>query len=95
MNEVLDEIRDAYELWGIKLEGVATYGTYYRLRCGRCGSLLGTVGDKLLSGMARQMLNEQFDLYACGLMGCSCGYQAQRASEIDPVRAQAAREKLG
>lgn len=94
MNEIVGEIRDAYQLWGIKVEGVATYGTYYRLRCGRCGNLLGTVGDKLLSGMARQMLADQFDLFASGLMGCSCGYQQERAQAIDPSRAQAARERL-
>jgi len=95
MSEIVDEIRDAYQLWGIEVEGVATYGTYYRLRCGRCGRLLGTVGDKLLTGMARRMLDDQFDLYAGRLMGCECGYQAERAGEIDPVRARAAREKLG
>jgi len=89
MNEILDEIRDAYALWGIELV-VATYGTYYRLRCGRCGSLLGCVGDKLLPAMAKEMLNGQFDLYAAGLMGCKCGYQAERARALDPVRAEAA-----
>lgn len=94
MSEILDEIRDAYALWGIELV-VATYGTYYRLRCGRCGSLLGCVGDKLLPGMAKDLLNGQFDLYATGLMGCKCGYQAERARAIDPARADAARANLG
>jgi hypothetical protein len=90
MSEVLDEIRDAYELWGIRLDGAVTYGTYYRLSCGRCGNLLGCVGDKLLPGMAQHMLDDQFALYASGLMGCKCGYQSERARAIDPVRADAA-----
>jgi hypothetical protein len=93
MSEVLDEVRDAYAIWGIEL-AVATYGTYYRLKCGRCGSLLGCVGDKLLPGMATEMLKGQFDLYAAGLMGCKCGYQAERASALDSVRADAARAHL-
>jgi hypothetical protein len=89
MSQVLDEIRDAYSLWGIEI-GAATYGNYYRLLCGRCGALLGCVGDKLLPGMAEHMLNDQFDLYAMGLVGCACGYQAERARAIDPARAAAA-----
>ena len=93
MSEVLDEIRDAYALWGIELV-IATYGTYYRLNCGRCGSSLGCVGDKLLPGMATEMLNGQFDLYAAGLMGCKCGYQVERAKALDSVRAEAARVRL-
>ena len=93
MAEVLDEIRDTYALWGIELS-VATYGTYYRLRCGRCASLLGCVGDKLLPGMATELLDSQFDLYAAGLMGCKCGYQEERARAIDPARATAARASL-
>ena len=44
MSEILDEIRDSYALWGVELV-VATYGTYYRLRCGRCGNLLGFAGN--------------------------------------------------
>jgi hypothetical protein len=95
MSDILDEIRDAYALWGIEIDGAATYGTYYRLRCGRCGNLLGCVGDKLLPGMAQSMLADQFDLYAAGLMGCRCGYQAERARAIDPVRANAARAGVG
>jgi hypothetical protein len=90
MNEIVDEIRKAYEPWGIELEGVATYGTYYRLRCARCGAQLGAVGDKLLPGIARQIVDEQFDLYARRLLGCKCGYQAERARAVDPKRAEAA-----
>jgi hypothetical protein len=91
MTQILNEIRDAYGRIGIDVEGIATYGTYYRLRCGRCGALLGSVGDKLLPGMAGQIVDGQFELYARGLLGCKCGYQADRTSSIDPHRAQAAR----
>jgi len=94
MSQVLDEIRDGYALWGIEI-GAATYGSYYRLLCGRCGALLGCVGDKLLPGMVQHMLNDQFDLYASSLMGCACGYQAERARAIDPARASAARADAG
>jgi hypothetical protein len=87
MSEILDEIRNAYSRIGIEVEGIATYGTYYRLRCGRCGAPLGSVGDKLLPGMASQIVDEQFDLYARGLLGCKCGYQVERARAIDPHRA--------
>jgi hypothetical protein len=87
MSEILDEIRNAYSRIGIEVEGIATYGTYYRLRCGRCGVPLGSVGDKLLPGMASQIVDEQLDLYACGLLGCKCGYQVERARVIDPDRA--------
>ena len=38
MSAILDEIRAAYEPLGVAVEGVATYGTYYRLRCARCGA---------------------------------------------------------
>ena len=90
MSQILDEIRNAYGRMGIEVEGVATYGTYYRLRCGRCGAPLGSVGDKLLPGIAAQIVDEQFELYAGGLMGCKCGYQIERAHSIDSQRAQAA-----
>ncbi len=69
MSEILDEIRNAYSRVGIEVEGVATYGTYYRLRCGRCSAPLGSVGDKLLTGIATRIVDEQFDLYARGLLG--------------------------
>jgi hypothetical protein len=90
MSQILDEIRNAYGRMGIEVEGVATYGTYYRLRCGRCGAPLGSVGDKLLPGMAGQIVDDQFELYAAGLSGCKCRYQVERCHSIDPQRAQAA-----
>jgi hypothetical protein len=93
MSEIVDEIRTAYRRMGIEVEGIATYGTYYRLRCGRCGAPLGAVGDRLLAGMAGQIVDEQFELYARGLMGCKCGYQAERTFSLDPQRAQAARSR--
>ncbi|HJU09441.1 MAG TPA: hypothetical protein VJ728_01125 [Candidatus Binataceae bacterium] len=90
MSQILDEVRSAYRRMGIEVEGIATYGTYYRLRCGRCDSPLGAVGDKLLPGIAAKIVDEQFDLYAEGLLGCKCGYQADCAHSIDPRRAAAA-----
>jgi hypothetical protein len=83
MSQILDEIRNAYQPLGIEVEGIATYGTYYRLRCGRCGAALGAVGDKLLPGMADQIVNQQFELYASGLLGCKCGYQSELAHAAD------------
>ena len=35
-------------------------------------------------------LTRQFDLYARGLIGCKCGYQAERARTVDLERAEAA-----
>jgi hypothetical protein len=90
MSEILDEIRTAYGRVGIEVEGIATYGTYYRLRCGRCGASIGAVGDKLLPGLAGQIVDDQFELYASGLMGCKCGYQVECARAADPQRAQVA-----
>lgn len=87
MSQILDEIRNAYGTMGIELEGIATYGTYYRLRCGRCGTILGSIGDKLLPGLADQIVHEQFELYAGGLLGCKCGHQAERARSIYSQRA--------
>jgi hypothetical protein len=86
MSEILDEIRNAYSPVGIEVEGIATYGTYYRLRCGRCGAPLGCIGNKLLPGMARKIVDDQFELYVHGLLGCKCGYQMERASLLDPGR---------
>ena len=90
MSQILDEIRMGYGRMGIVVEGIATYGTYYRLRCGRCGSNLGSVGDKLLPGIVGQIVDGQFELYASGLLGCKCGYQVQCARSLDPQRALAA-----
>ena len=69
---VLDEIRDAYATVGIALDQPLTYGTYYRLRCARCGRMVGNVGDRLLPGMAADLVRAQADLYAAGLLGCAC-----------------------
>jgi hypothetical protein len=91
VSQILDEIRNAYGRMGIEIEGIATYGTYYRLRCGRCAAPLGSVGDKLLPGMADQIVDERFELYARGLLGCKCGFQMERASSLDPQRAEKAR----
>ena len=94
MSAIIAEIRAAYEPFGVVVEGAATYGTYYRLRCARCGAALGCVGDRLLPGMARELVDSEFDLYAAGLAGCACGYQAQRARALDPERAKTARERF-
>lgn len=95
MSEIVDEIRTAYAPVGIELEAPTTYGTYYRLRCGRCGAMVGNVGDKLLPGMIQSVVeDQQFDLYAAGLLGCACGYQAERARALNPARAEAARKRL-
>ena len=69
---VLDEIRDAYASVGIVLDQPITYGTYYRLRCGRCHRMVGNVGDRLLPGMAAELVRGQADLYAAGVLGCTC-----------------------
>jgi hypothetical protein len=82
MSAILDEIRAAYEPLGLAVEGV------------RCGAALGCVGDKLLPGMARELVDGEMDLYAAGLAGCVCGFQAQRASAIDPARAAAAKARF-
>jgi hypothetical protein len=94
MSAILDEIRAAYEPLGIAVEGVATYATYYRLRCARCGAALGCVGDRLLPGMARELVDGQIDLYASGLAGCACGCQSESARAIDPERAAAAKARF-
>src|SRR5919198_4231905 len=81
---VLDEIREAYASVGIALDQPITYGTYYRLRCARCGRTVGNVGDRLLPGMAADLVRAQADLYAAGLLGCTC-------AEPKPVDGAAAR----
>ena len=95
MSDIVEEIRTAYATMGITLEGPATYGTYYRLRCAGCGAMVGNVGDKLLPGMAAELVQRQFDLYAAGLMGCACGHQGERARALDPARWEAARRRHG
>jgi len=54
--------------------------------------MVGNVGDRLLPGMIEALLDQSFDLYAAGLLGCACGHQAARA--LDPTRAAAARARL-
>jgi len=75
MNAIVEEIREAYAAVGITLDQPAAFGTYYRLLCAGCGRMLGQIGDKLLPGMAGDIVNEQRDLYASGLLGCPCGHQ--------------------
>ncbi|HLC41014.1 MAG TPA: hypothetical protein VJO34_05235 [Methylomirabilota bacterium] len=82
MNAILEEIRKAYEPVGITVEEPVAYGTYYRLSCAGCGKTLGNVGDKLLPGMIKSLVDQQLDLYATGAMGCSCGFQAERAKAL-------------
>ena len=94
MSDIMDEIRTAYARFGIEVEAPTTYGTYYRLCCARCKTMEGNVGDKLLPGMIHTLLEEQFDLYAAGLLGCACGHQAERARALDPARAVAARARF-
>jgi hypothetical protein len=94
MSAILDEIRAAYEPLGMTVEGVATYGTYYRLRCAQCGAALGCIGDRLLPGMASELADGEMDLCAAGLAGCACGHQGERAAAIDPARAAAAKTRF-
>jgi hypothetical protein len=81
MSTIVEEIREAYSAVGITLDHPAAFGTYYRLLCAGCGRMLGQVGDKLLPGMAAEIVNEQRDLYASGLLGCSCGHQQKTIGE--------------
>jgi hypothetical protein len=81
MNAIVEEIRQAYAAVGITLDQPAAFGTYYRLLCAGCGRMLGQIGDKLLAGMAAEIVEAQRDLYAAGLLGCSCGHQ-QKLTEV-------------
>ena len=78
---IVEEIRQAYAAVGITLDQPAAFGTYYRLLCAGCGRVLGQIGDKLLPGMAAELVESQRDLYASGLLGCSCGHQRERIRE--------------
>jgi hypothetical protein len=91
MPNIVEEIRRAYEVVGIALDQPATYGTYYRLLCAGCGRVVGNVGDRLLPGMARAIVDDQLDLYASGLLGCACGHQRERACALASDRAGADR----
>jgi len=81
MSMIAEEIRQAYATVGIRLDQPAAFGTYYRLLCAGCGRMLGQVGDKLLPGMAAEIVGQQRDLYAAGLLGCACGHQ-RRLAEV-------------
>lgn len=81
MSAIVEEIREAYAAVGITLDQPATFGTYYRLLCAGCGRMLGQVGDKLLPGMAAEIVSEQRDLYASGLLGCGCRHQQKTVGE--------------
>jgi hypothetical protein len=93
--DIVEEIRGAYAAAGITLDAPATYGTYYRLLCAGCGRAVGNVGDRLLPGMARELVDSQFELYAAGLLGCACGHQRERARARDAARAERARARYG
>ncbi len=92
MSDIVEEIRAAYATIGITLDRPATYGTYYRLLCAGCGRTVGNVGDRLLPGMARDLVTQQFDLYATGLLGCACGHQRDVTRTLDAARWTAAQE---
>jgi hypothetical protein len=92
MSDVVEEIREAYRRAGITLDQPAAYGTYYRLLCAGCGRMVGNVGDRLLPGQARDLVDQNFELYAAGLMGCPCGHQRERARQLDPERWRASRQ---
>ena len=95
MTDIVDEIRRAYASVGIRLDLPATYGTYYRLLCAGCGRMVGTVGDRLLPDMAAAVVDQQFDLYAAGLLGCGCGHQRERTRALDAARWQIAQQRYG
>lgn len=95
MSDIVEEIRAAYGRVGIALDRPATYGTYYRLLCGKCGRMVGNVGDRLLPDMAGALVEQQFDLYAAGLLGCACGHQREVTRALDPARWEAARRRHG
>jgi hypothetical protein len=61
MTDIVEEIRRAYRTVGITLDQPAAYGTYYRLLCAGCGRMVGNVGDRLLPGMAPELVENQFD----------------------------------
>jgi hypothetical protein len=90
VSDIVEEIREAYAAVGIALDRPATYGTYYRLLCAACGKMVGNVGDRLLPGLARDLVDRQFELYATGLLGCGCGHQREVTRALDAARWTAA-----
>jgi hypothetical protein len=93
MSAIVEEIRQAYRAVGITLDQPAAYGTYYRLLCAGCGRMIGNVGDRLLPGMAADLVDRQFDLYAAGLLGCRCGHQREVTRGLDPERWRRSQEQ--
>jgi hypothetical protein len=93
--DIVEEIRQAYARVGIALDRPATYGTYYRLLCGGCGKMVGNVGDRLLPDMAAALVEQQFDLYATGGLGCPCGHQRNITRGLDAARWEAAQRRHG
>ena len=90
MTDIVGEIREAYARVGITLDHQATHGTYYRLLCAGCDRMVGNVGDGLLPGMADELVDRQFELYATGLLGCACGHQRETTRARDAARWSAA-----
>jgi hypothetical protein len=95
MSGIVEEIRTAYRRVGITLDQPAAYGTYYRLLCAGCGKMVGNVGDRLLPDMAAALVEQQFDLYATGGLGCPCGHQREVTRGLDAVRWDAAQRRYG
>ena len=95
MTDIVEEIREAYASVGIRLDHPATHGTYYRLLCAGCGRMVGNVGDRLLTGMAGELVARQFGLYATGLLGCPCGHQRATTRALDGARWDAAQPHGG
>ena len=95
MSDIVEEIRRAYARVGITLDQPATYGTYYRLLCGGCGQMVGNVGDRLLPDMAAALVEQQFDLYATGGLGCPCVHQREITRGLDRPRWEAAQRRHG
>ena len=93
MSDVVEEIREAYGRVGITLDHPAAYGTYYRLLCAGCRRLVGNVGDRLMPGQARELVDRNFELYAAGLLGCACVHQRERTRQLDPDRWQTSRHR--
>ena len=95
VSDIVEEIRTAYARVGIRLDRPATYGTYYRLLCAGCGKMVGNVGDRLLPDMAAALVEQQFDLYATGGLGCPCGHQREVTRGLDGTRWDAAQRGHG
>jgi|ERR1051325_10149988 len=84
---LIAEVRAAYATLGIDVADDATYGVYSRLRCQRCHEPVGVIGDRLLPGLIPKLLEQTRELYAKGLLGCQCGFQAERARRTNGAAA--------